>query len=87
MTIRQLFREFTAARLRGRDDRNRDLLAAYQAVRIRVLTENHKQMPSLMDLLEREPRKTTFEDRKVQLELLAARFGGKVIEIGAPAHG
>jgi hypothetical protein len=49
--VRELFREFAAARLRAEDDDRRNVTLAWQIVRIYVRTKSQKRLPSLRELI------------------------------------
>jgi len=82
LTIRELFQEFAAARLRANDRHERDTVLAYQVVRIYVETMNKKRMPKLSALLNRTTAKidphTRRDKARAVLQMIAARAGTKV---------
>lgn len=51
LTIRELYREFAAARLRAKDDYRRDVTLAVNIVAVYVKTKNDKRVPSVRSML------------------------------------
>ena len=74
-------REFEAAHLRREDDYNRDVMLAYNVVRIDALTQSQKRMPALKTLLlgVASSREQTPQDHRalqlVAMKDVAERFG------------
>ncbi len=79
MTVRELYREFTAARQR-QDDRIEELtFGAYQTVRCWVMTKNKKKMPEFAALLPSKGKAAQgTNELDTALHMLAAQYGGRV---------
>lgn len=77
MTVRELFREFAAARLRAEDDDRRNVTLAWQIVRIYIKTKANKRLPSLQELLQQNARpvKQTPKQMEVMLSALSQKYG------------
>jgi len=71
--------------LSARDDARRDLIQAWQAVRIYVQTRNDHRMPSLSSLLPDDPRqgrqRQSPEEQRAAIYMLSQMYGGTVREI------
>jgi hypothetical protein len=89
MTVRELFREFAADRMRARDYHDRDVTLAWQAVRIYGLALAGK-MPDLKSLMsDAAPAQTiqTYEEQLEALKMLSGMYGGKLITVVRPKKG
>jgi hypothetical protein len=77
MTIRELFREFAAARLRAEDDDRRSVTLAWHTVRIYIKTKANKRLPSLQELLRQteRPVKQTPRQMFVALSAVSQKYG------------
>ncbi len=64
------------ARTRQYDETDRDVILAWQVMRIKVLTQNHQRLPDLRGLLTRRSgaKQTAAEQRGV-LHALSAAYG------------
>lgn len=77
MTVRELFREFAAARLRAEDDDRRNVTLAWQIVRIYIKTKANKRLPSIDELLlhTQRPVKQSAKQMEGMLSVLSQKYG------------
>ena len=88
MTVRELFREFAADRMRARDEFDRDTTLAYQVVKIYFQSTGDGKMPALDSLLSDKvtaPAVQTYDEQLGALKMLSEMFGGKLITLRRPA--
>lgn len=81
LTLREVHREFAAARLRREDHLEELTFQAFQTVRVWVLTKNKKKMPKFADLIRVAPPEIgsrSPDQVRAVMEVIAARMGGRV---------
>lgn len=75
MTPREVFLEFEAARLRRRDEAERDASLAWQVVAILFRSLHDKRVPKLDTLLGRGHGRQPREVQRAMLQELSVRYG------------
>lgn len=84
-TLRELFREFAAARARQQDQSTRDVVLAWQVVRVYVQTQNEKRVPMLASLLPRDPSVVSagqsYAEQRSALQVLSQMYGGPIVTL------
>jgi hypothetical protein len=75
--VRELFREFAAARLRAQDDHRRQITLAWHIVHVYVKTKANKRLPGLKELLRAAdpPAPQTAPQMFAALQVLSQQYG------------
>jgi hypothetical protein len=71
LTIRELFREFVAAKQRREDQHDRDVTLAWRMAAL----ERQKTLPKLETLLSKRGSKQTAAEQRGVLHVLSAQYG------------
>lgn len=74
LSLRELWLERQAFRERTEDEYDRDAILAWQIMRVKVTSENQKQLVDVKTLL-RKRRTTPQQDLEAQVHQLSARLG------------
>jgi hypothetical protein len=88
LTVRELYREFTAARLRRHDEMEALTFGAYQTVRVEVMTKNKKRMPDFKTLIAKsDGGDQTTGQMRATMQQLAQQYGSKRMRVNTRTHG